>query len=149
MAWAHLTVTQHVLIKKIFGIFAVSCTVHVNVIYFDPLPSTSTSNSTGLGLALGLPRLIDIFRGEENKKKHTHNIPPTQVHGLFHVFQEKKTKQNKIKRQGKYFLFDEVDQIVRVRGVFEFSIGDKHAKMNLCGSCKHSGGVCVALGRRR
>uniref|UniRef100_A0A0E9X1B2 Uncharacterized protein n=1 Tax=Anguilla anguilla TaxID=7936 RepID=A0A0E9X1B2_ANGAN len=30
MAWAHLTETQHVLIKKIFGIFAVSCTVHVN-----------------------------------------------------------------------------------------------------------------------
>lgn len=36
MAWAHLTVTQHVLIKMIFGIFAVSCTVHVRVITFLP-----------------------------------------------------------------------------------------------------------------
>lgn len=36
MAWAHLTVTQHVLIKMIFGIFAVSCTVHVNFIKFFP-----------------------------------------------------------------------------------------------------------------
>lgn len=36
MAWAHLTVTQHVLITMIFGIFAVSCTVHVRVITFLP-----------------------------------------------------------------------------------------------------------------
>lgn len=46
MAWAHLTVTQHVLIKMIFGIFAVSCTVHVNFITF-PLPHlklNSTAN---------------------------------------------------------------------------------------------------------
>lgn len=85
MAWAHLTVIQHVLLKKILGIFAVSCTVHVNFIYFDPPPLTS--NSTRLGLAVGLPRRIDIFRGEKKKK---HDIPPTQVHGLFQVFQEKK-----------------------------------------------------------
>lgn len=45
MAWAHLTVTQHVLIKMIFGIFAVSCTVHVNFITFLPhLKLSSTAN---------------------------------------------------------------------------------------------------------
>lgn len=45
MAWAHLTVTQHVLIKMIFGIFAVSCTVHVNFITFLPhLKLNSTAN---------------------------------------------------------------------------------------------------------
>lgn len=45
MAWAHLTVTQHVLIKMIFGIFAVSCTVHVNFINFLPhLKLNSTTN---------------------------------------------------------------------------------------------------------
>lgn len=45
MAWAHLKVTQHVLIKMIFGLFAVSCTVHVNFITFLPhLKLNSTAN---------------------------------------------------------------------------------------------------------
>lgn len=83
MAWAHLTVTQHVLIKKIFGIFAVSCTVHVSFIYFaTPPPPSSTSNRTGLGLALGLPRpIIDISKGE--KKKETFHLPEPMVYFRF------------------------------------------------------------------
>lgn len=86
MAWAHLTVTQHVLIKKIFGIFAVSCTVHVSFIYFaTPLPLLHLKQ-TRLGLALGLPRpIIDISK-EEKKKR---DIPPARAHGLFQVFQGK------------------------------------------------------------
>lgn len=42
MPWAHLTVTQHVLIKMNFGDLkkkitnAVSCTVHVNNVLFLP-----------------------------------------------------------------------------------------------------------------
>lgn len=47
---------------------------------------------------------------------------------------------------------NEVAQIIRVRAsVFEFSIGDKHAKI-ICVSpargeeSKHAGGACVAVG---
>lgn len=57
-----------------------------------------------------------------------HDIPPTQVHGLFQVFQEE--KKSEIKRQGKLFLINEVDRIVRIRASgIEFSLGDKHAKI--------------------
>lgn len=50
MAWAHLTVTQHVLIKMIFGIFAVSCTVHVRVITFLPHLQLNSMQISFLGL---------------------------------------------------------------------------------------------------
>lgn len=50
-----------------------------------------------------------------------------------------------MKRQGKYFLINEVDQIVKVpKSVFEFSVGDKTCKNNLCGSRKE---VKRAIGR--
>lgn len=83
MAWAHLTVTQHVLIKMIFGIFAVSCTVHVNVITFLPhLKLSSTAK-----LVLGLPRpFIEVLT------KTFHPPTPLQGHHFFQVFEEKKKK---------------------------------------------------------
>lgn len=51
MAWAHLTITQHVLIKMIFGIFAVSCTVHVNFFTFLPQLKLNSTAKLVAGLS--------------------------------------------------------------------------------------------------
>lgn len=78
MAWAHLTVTQHVLIKMIFGIFAVSCTVHVNFITFLPhLKLNSAANYiTGLSRPIievltkhSTPEIIFYFEFLRKKRK--------------------------------------------------------------------------------
>lgn len=83
---------------------------------------------------------------KKTKKPMTFHPPKTMVY-----FRFSRKKKNK-KRQGRYFLMNEVAQIIRVRAsVFEFSIGDKHAKI-ICVSpargeeSKHAGGACVAVG---
>lgn len=106
MAWAHLTVTQHVLIKMIFGIFAVSCTVHVRVITF--LPHLQLNS-------IGLPwPAIEFF--------DKHSTPKS--HGLFQVFEEKN------KWQVKYFIFKRFEKTDVIASVFSFSIVDKQAKIS-------------------
>lgn len=63
----------------------------------------------------------------------------------FRFSKKKKRIIRIIKRQGKYFLINEVDQIVKVpTSVFEFNVGDKTCKNNLCGSRKE---VKRAIGR--
>lgn len=62
MAGTHLKVTQHVLIKRIFGIFAVSCTVHVNFVTFPPhLQLNSTPNELVTFMAKLLKRFNKTF----------------------------------------------------------------------------------------
>lgn len=68
MSWAHLTVTQHVLIKKIFGIFAVSCTVHVNFITF-PLTLHQAAKWVFLGH-------LWRFKRKKTRKGKQHSTPP-------------------------------------------------------------------------
>lgn len=95
MAWAHLTVTQHVLIKMIFGIFAVSCTVHVSFIKFPPLTLNWTRQQKKLVLGLSRP-FIEVWREKKITEQKTFH---PQCHNYFQVF-----KRNK-KWQGKYFIF--------------------------------------------
>ena len=117
MAWAHLTVTQHVLIKMIFGIFAVSCTVHVNFITFLPhLKLNSTAK-----LVLGLPR--------PNIEVLTKNIPPPKVIFSFRFLRKKSDKENIL-----YLM--EVDETVVIASVFYFSIVDEHAKIICIGTAR-------------